>query len=540
LGTIGTSVDLGVLADRFDATLSSLIGDLASTRSDKTILRMTDGYSRTAAELWRDARSVAAGLADLGVRSGDRVAVMLPNSPAMVNSFLGTTLLGAIFVPMNTAWRSNSLAHVLGDSEPAAVIVHAAHVSQVRPHLSALTPIPPMIVAGTSELGAEEVSFAQLLETEPAAPGGLPRAEDLASLLYTSGTTGRAKGTMFTHRASLWMAATAAATMSYTAGDVIHTCLPLFHANALHAGLVGALWSDAEVVIAPRFTAGGFWEELRDAGATHTALLGSMMPLLMSRPAGTRDRDHHVHTAYCAPMPENVAAFEARFGLKTASTYGLTDANIMTIRLPDSGSDRSCGFGSPEWDLALVDDNDLPVPAGEIGELVGRPRLPYIAASGYWRNPEATTELWRNLWLHTGDLMRQDEAGRFYFLDRKKDALRKGGENVSSVEVETVLLNLQSIQAAAVFGVPSELSEDEVMAVIVPVPGSELTPEEVFAECARELPYFAVPRYIEFAEELPQTGSHRVRKAELRARGVTDRTWDAGPVTRRRFEDAVK
>jgi crotonobetaine/carnitine-CoA ligase len=446
------------------------------------------------------------------------------------------TLLGGVLVPVNTALRGGSLTYVLRDSEPAALVVHDDQLRDARQYARTASPNPQIVVVGDAPLGPGETRFGSLGASGAGLTPPSLRAEQLALILYTSGTTGMAKGNMVSHRASLWMAATAAATMGYAADDVVHTCLPLFHANALQCGLIGGLWSGAETVIAPRFTASGFWEQVRDAGATHTALLGSMMPLLTAQPAGSRDRDHRVHTAYCAPLPEDIAGFEERFGLQCASTYGLTDGNIMTVRPPDSSAVPSCGVASPDWEVALLDDEDMPVASGHLGELAGRPRLPYIASSGYWRNPQATTELWRNLWCHSGDLLRQDAEGRFLFIDRKKDALRKGGENVSSVEVEAVLLSHPDVASAAVFGIPSALSEDEVMAVIVRIPGSPLTPEEIFAVCARELPYFAVPRYIEFAQVLAQNESHRVRKSALRARGVTESTWDAGPVTRRRFE----
>jgi crotonobetaine/carnitine-CoA ligase len=262
------------------------------------------------------------------------------------------------------------------------------------------------------------------------------------------------------------------------------------------------------------------------------------MPLLVARDPGPQDRDHGVRVAYCAPLPEDLPRFEQRFGLKCASTYGLTDANILTVRPADDSGVRSCGISSPDWELALVDDADRPVAPGAVGELIGRPKRPFIASSGYWRNPQATTELWRNLWCHSGDLLRQDEDDRYHFVDRKKDAIRKGGENISSFEVEEVLLTHPEVAEATVFGVPSDLAEDDVMAVVVAVAGVELQAEKIFAMCTRELPFFAVPRYIESAAELPRTENHRVRKAELRARGVTSRTWDAGPITRRRIDEA--
>jgi crotonobetaine/carnitine-CoA ligase len=531
--------DGGVLGSHFQATIPMVLRDLAESAPDRTLLRTTEGESLTAKELWRRAQIVAGALAELGGRPGERIAVSLPNGLEMVEAFFGATLAGCVFVPLNTAWRRRSLTRILDDSEPAVLISDDLHLDELRDYARRQTKAPRVVLVGDEGAREGVVGFEALGAGAQAPPEVQVQASSLGMLLYTSGTTGLSKGNRLSHRASLWMAATAAQTLSYSPGDIVHSCLPLFHANALQCGLLGSMLGGAEFVISPRFSASGFWSEVRDCRATHTALLGSMMPLLAARPPAEHDREHAVHTAYCAPLPEGLEQFEQRFGLKCASTYGLTDANILTVRPADDSGVRSCGVASDDWELALVDDSDLPVGPGEVGELVGRPRLPFIASSGYWRKPEATVELWRNLWCHSGDLLRQDERGRFHFIDRKKDAIRKGGENVSTFEVEEALLTHPAIAEAAVIGVPSELSEDEVMAFVVPGEAGEVPAQEIFTLCARELPFFAVPRYIEFIGELPRTENHRVRKADLRERGISARTWDAGPVNRRRVEEVA-
>jgi carnitine-CoA ligase len=526
----------GVLGEHFDATLPSLIQSLAVEQVEHTLVSHLGVGEVTANELWTNVSNLAAGLIGLGVSQGDRVAAMLSNGLELIELVFAVTLAGGVFVPMNTAWRGRSLEHIVQDSEPIVLAVDATLRPDVLELAQQRSGITTVVVGDTDGERSGAVRFSTLRKIGAGHEFPAVAAEDLALLLYTSGTTGQSKGNMISHRASLWMAATAADTLGYSDEDIVHSCLPLFHANALQCGLFGALLRGARFVFSSRFSASRFWEEVSAAGATHTSLLGSMMPLLMAQPAGARDRAHSVHTVYCAPMPEHLPVFEQRFGVKCASTYGLTDANIFTVRPADDSGVRSAGVASPDWELAIVDGDGLPVAQGEVGELVGRPRLPYIASSGYWRNPAATTELWGNLWCHSGDLLRQDEEGRYFFVDRKKDAIRKGGENVSSFEVEEVLLGHPAVAEAAVFGIPSELLEDEVMAVLVLHDGVTVTPEEIFATCARELAYFAVPRYIEFGTELPRTENHRVRKRELRERGVSELTWDAGPVTRRRIE----
>jgi crotonobetaine/carnitine-CoA ligase len=534
--TVG-SEGAGVLGPHFEATIPAVLRDLAEAAPDRVLVRTVAGEAVTATELWRRARCVAGALAELGGLPGERVAVVLPNGLEMIEAFFGATLAGCVFVPLNTAWRRRSLARILTDSEPAVLVSDASHLDELKAYARSRPQEPPVVLVGAAEPGEDAIGYASLEDRDPSGPAVDVEATSLGMLLYTSGTTGLSKGNMLSHRASLWMAATAARTLGYSGEDVVHSCLPLFHANALQCGLLASMLGGAEFVVSPRFSASGFWAEVRDCGATHTALLGSMMPLLAARPPAAHDREHSVHTAYCAPLPENLEEFERRFGLKCASTYGLTDANILTVRPADDSGVRSCGVASEDWELALVDDADLPVAPGEVGELVARPRLPFIASSGYWRKPEATTELWRNLWCHSGDLLRQDEERRFHFVDRKKDAIRKGGENVSTFEVEEALLAHPEIAEAAVIGVPSELSEDDVMAFVVLARGADVTPEEILTLCARELPFFAVPRYIELTAELPRTENHRVQKADLRRRGVTERTWDAGPLNRRRVEE---
>jgi crotonobetaine/carnitine-CoA ligase len=529
----------GVLGPHFHTTIPGVLRNLAETAPDRALVRTIAGESSTAAELWGRAQSIAGALAELGGRPGERIAVDLPNGLEMIEVFFGATLAGCVFVPLNRAWRRRSLERILADSEPAVLVTDASHLDEMKDYAGSQPGGPQVVLVGAAGTDEDAVEYAALRARSLPPPTVEVGATSLGMLLYTSGTTGLSKGNMLSHRASLWMAATAAQTLGYAQADVVHSCLPLFHANALQCGLLASMLSGAEFAVSPRFSASGFWGEVRDCGATHTALLGSMMPLLASRPPAAQDREHSVHTAYCAPLPEDLEHFEQRFGCKCASTYGLTDANILTVRPADDSGVRSCGVASDDWELALVDDSDLPVGPGEVGEMVGRPRLPFIASSGYWRKPDATAELWRNLWCHSGDLLRQDEQGRFHFVDRKKDAIRKGGENVSTFEVEEALLIHPEIAEAAVIGVPSELSEDDVMAFVVRTETGEVTPQEVLTLCARELPFFAVPRYIEFIGELPRTENHRVRKADLRERGVSERTWDAGPLNRRRVEEMV-
>lgn len=528
--------DYGVLGDFYDAVLSDLPRRLAESDPTQEVLRDVSGRAWTALELWQRVSDLANGLAQLNLEAGSRIAAMLENGPEIIELYFAVPLAGHIFVPLNTAWRGVSLTHILSDSEPAVVVTTAGRSAVIEKALATAGIDASLTIVADASVKAHTTSDYEALFTAGSPPATSTSPQDLAMLLYTSGTTGPSKANMLTHRSCLWMGAAVSETVGYRAGQTVHSCLPLFHANALLCGLTGALMRGATFAVSPRFTASGFWHEVKEVRADHTAMVGSMIPLLLAQEPSTQDRDHNLKVAYCAPMPERVGEFETRFGLKCASTYGLTDANVVTVRPPDDSGVPSCGVAADDWELRLVDAEGNTVDQGSVGELWARPKIAGISSQGYWRNPYATVQLWRGLWANTGDLLRQDEAGRYHFVDRKKDAIRKGGENVSSAEVEEAILAFPGVREAAVFAVPSALSEDDVMVALVPQQEASLNFESLFEHAMRELPFYAVPRYIRLVTELPRTENHRVRKSELRSIGITPETWDAGPVTRRRSE----
>ncbi|HEV2369478.1 MAG TPA: AMP-binding protein, partial [Acidimicrobiales bacterium] len=286
-----------------------------------------------------------------------------------------------------------------------------------------------------------------------------------------------------------------------------------------------AVLSGAHAVIGRHFSATRFWMDAHDHGATVISLMGSMAPILWKQDPSALDRDHRVRLAVVAPTPKYVTEFEARFGLRCTEMYGLTDVGLP-LGIP-AGARRpgSCGRPTPPWQCAIVDDEDNVLPVGEVGELVLRPRRPWAGSLGYWEMPEATVEANRNLWFHTGDRMRSDEEGWFYFVDRKKDAIRRSGENISSFEVEQVILGHPAVAEVAVYPVPSDLAEDEVMAALVLHPGAELDLEQLLAYCGQMLPPFALPRFVDVLAALPKTETQKVQKEALRQSGVTPTTW---------------
>jgi crotonobetaine/carnitine-CoA ligase len=359
------------------------------------------------------------------------------------------------------------------------------------------------------------------VEPVPVAPG------DIAAILYTSGTTGPSKGVRCPHAQLYWWGVLVSESLGIGEGDVLYTCLPLFHTNALTA-FVQALVSGATFVLGERFSASRFWTRVRDADADVTYLLGAMVSILLARAPETCDREHHVRVALAPATPARAFdRFRERFGVQLVEGYGSTETNnAIAAEHPGAGRGGYMGTVRSGFSARVVNEQDQPVPDGTAGELVLRHDEPFAFADGYWAMPEQTVVAWRNLWFHTGDRVVRDPDGWYRFLDRTKDAIRRRGENISSWEVEQVLLEHPAVQSAAAFPVPSELGEDEVMVAIVLEPGAALTAAELIEHCRPRLAYFALPRYVELVEELPLTENGKVRKQVLRARGVTAATWD--------------
>jgi carnitine-CoA ligase len=498
------------------------IGDLlrrrASARPDHLFLCCGD-ERRTLGQL--DARSdaLAAGLAGLGVAKRDRVAFLSANRIEVLELFFACAKLGAIHVPLNAFLKGDFLAYQLADSGAKAIAADAAGVAAVAAVRDRCPELQHVVAldAGGALLPAH---------------GPPPRPEvspsDVLSILYTSGTTGMPKGCMLAHG---WYTAAADSSkemLDYAEGDVICTALPLFHGWAL--GIVTAsLVHDMTAVIEPSFSPAGMLDRLAATRATIFAGVGMMGLALLGLPPSQADRRHALRVAFMIPFsPDQQRAFEDRFGAPVFSQmYGQTETGSISFsRLRGPQNPASIGLPSPGFEVRIVDDQDRPVATGEMGEIAVRPRTPLALFRGYWRKPEDTIEAWRNLWHHTGDYGRADDEGFLYFVDRKKDAIRRRGENVSSVQVEATLVAHPKIAEAAVHAVPSEMTEDEIKACLVLAPGAEVTAEELFGFFAERLPYFAIPRYVELVDALPKTATMRVQKHLLRARGITAETWD--------------
>jgi crotonobetaine/carnitine-CoA ligase len=513
-----------------DAELVTFIGDQT--------------YSR--ASLWNASLRVTAALDGSGVEAGDRAVLMLDNRVEMLASWLGALAGGILPAPVNTAFKGEILRNMLALLEASIVIAEAEYLPNVVPELEKLGVKTTLVVVGDPADAGEAFDHARALDNlsvvqyeiwtnrTPMASAFQPEPWDPGMILYTSGTTGPSKAVLWPHNMMYFFVETYISMSGYDQDDVIHTALPLFHANALFCTFAASVLAGARCVISPRFSAGSFWQDMCDWSITKTSMMGQMATVLMQRPPSEAESTNRVNSVFCIPPPVDAESFKKRYGIEQlVQGFGLTDVGIPVGRL---SSDAACPPGAigkinPGWDALIVDDNDHPLPDGQVGEILLRPKLPFITPLGYWGNPQATVDLTRNLWFHTGDFLRRDEEGWYYFEGRKKDAIKRGGENISATEVEGVLLGHPAIIEVAVFAVPSDLTEDDVMAALVVQPEASLEEIGQFAE--DNLPFFAVPRYFDVRDELPKTQTQKVQKELLREQGITATSWDRGRMTLR-------
>jgi crotonobetaine/carnitine-CoA ligase len=497
-------------------TLPALLRRRAEQCGDSPLLRVGPArlsYRQTAER----AAGTAGALAARGIRAGDRVAALCGNRIELLELFLGCAWLGAVLVPLNTALRGASLRDPLHRARASALLVERALRDEA---LAVAGPLPLWVLDADSDPANAGLNGAGLIEPAPVAPG------DTVAILFTSGTTGPSRGVCCPHGQLVQWGRTVGRALELTPDDVLHTNLPLFHTNALNAFLQ-AVVAGASFSLGTRFSASRFFTDAADAGATVTYLLGAMVNMVMSRPPSPADRAHRVTRALSPASPANLCEpFAERFGVRLVDGFGTTETNLVLGTGVAGARPGSLGQVVDGFTARVVDEHGRDAPDGQPGELLVRTELPHGFASGYWDDPGHTAERFRDGWFHTGDRVVRDGDGWFHFVDRIKDVIRRRGENISSYEVEQVLLRHPGVSEAAVFAVPSELAEDEVMAVLVPVADTHLDLAQVAAHCAAELPYFAVPRYLEQAADLPQTPTGKVRKHHLKLTGVTPHTWD--------------
>lgn len=527
---------------------SFVLGDVLRSRSEthgsEPFLRFRDG-ELTYGDVHAMSNRVAQGLISLGVGKGDHVAVMLPNCPEFVPVIFALARIGAVAVPVNTALRGELLRHVLFSSNSTTLVVDSSYVDRIPPIAERLPGLTGLVVrdnetaAPLGVLGRPAVPFRGLLDHGDEEPRAGVVFSDLQAIMYTSGTTGPSKGAMCSHALALTCAYDS---LNYLDrwGKTIYCPLPLFHAAGLWDGMMSALLSGGVLAVVEKFSASRFWDDVRHFDAKVAMSVFSMIPILLNREPTDRDRDHPLEMFYMGKSVLDEPMRE-RFGVRSVETYTSTEAGIALGSPYGEWRLGSCGtVHSERFDAAVVDEHDREVAPGEPGELVLRPKQPYVITSGYYGAPEATAETFRNLWFHTGDKMWRDEDGYFYFLDRMKDSIRRRGENISAFDLECEVNLHPAILESAAIGIPSELEDEDVKLAVVLRPGATLEAQALVEYCEERLPRFMVPRYIEFIDALPRTPTDKVAKYRLRAEGdhgITPSTWDreaaAGPNTLR-------
>ncbi|MET0780318.1 MAG: AMP-binding protein [Microbacterium sp.] len=517
-------------------TVSSLLDLRAEERGTHPFIRF-NGTDLSYADFARRTIRLANAFRGLGVEPGERVGILSGNRPEFLEAWFATTRAGAIEVPINTALRGDFLAYPIANCGAETLVVEAQYLPAVVAVIEQLPALRSIVVLDDIDPGMRssiESSGRQVLEFAGFrdAAGGTAddvavRLTDISVIGYTSGTTGPAKGAMLSHSAAWYAGDDARRYRGLGEDDVFSTTLPLFHLNAQHLTTIAVLEAGATLALEGRFSASGFWSQLRASGATHVNFIGAMLGILAQRPPSAEESSPHEIVAFGGPLsPEVITIGRERWNIRFLTGYGATESGIVTYHGTDGLPPGSFGRAIPEFEIDLIDDDGHPVPDGVPGEIVTRPSRAGSMMSGYYGMPEKTVEAWRDLWFHSGDMGRRDADGFFYFVDRKKDALRRRGENISSTELEAALRAFPAVAEAAVVAVPSSLGEDDVKAVVRLAPGEKFDLEAFFAWADSALPRFMVPRYVEVVEEFPRTATQRIEKYRLRDLGVTETTWD--------------
>jgi crotonobetaine/carnitine-CoA ligase len=509
-----------------ESALASSVGGLlrmqAEAQPDATLVTIPGGESHTYEQLHLSSNSVARGLASLGVKSDDHVAIMLPNGMPFLTTWFAVAKLGATIVPLNPVYRGATLEYLLEHSEVEVIVVDAASGDTVSRLASRLTRLRHVVVVE----GSVDVPWpsTDLQEIERHDPGELPDAvspDTVLAILYTSGTTGHPKGGVNSHRCAVHWALNYAANMQVAPDDTNFLFTPLHHAMSSLLGVVPALLTGSRVAVADGFHASTFWQDCRSLDATLFNFAGGVLSFLWKQPERADDADNPVRRALGVPIPDGLhGPFEGRFGVTLLPPFGTSESGVVCYSTPGQVRHGSSGHPIPEHEVAIVGDDGERLPAGERGEIVMRPRHPDSMMRGYYKQPDLTVKVFRDLWYHTGDIGWMDADGYLFFVDRKKDAIRRRGENISSFEVERVANTHPAVLESAAVGIPSPHGEEEVKLAVVPLEGAVIEVEELWAFLDEELTPFMVPRYLEVRGSLPRTQTERVQKFVIREEGV--------------------
>lgn len=519
------TTDAALTRDR--AVLRNLLDHFGTTTPDAPFVHFYQGEVWTYGEMLEKTRRRAAFLAGQGVGQGDHVLTFMGNGPELLLSWFAINYLGAVYVPMNTALLGRLLEYMLGDADAPVLIARPDLVVRLK----GLNPgaVRTVLLAGPGEaadvgLPTRRLSDPDTYDLAAITPARPIEPWDTQAIMYTSGTTGNAKGVLSSY--------TQLYTMGPDAFDCVtddETCMicgPIFHCGST-LYVYTMLARGGAIGMMSEFKTDQFWDAVRETGSTFALLLGVMASFLLKAPATPHDRDHPLNKVFIVPFGEHAPAFAERFGADLYTVYNMTEISSPLHAGPGISDKGLAGLPRPWMELRVVDENDIELPRGQVGELVIRSSRPWALMKGYYKNPAATAMAMRNGWFHTGDSFRQDAEGRFFFVDRLKDVIRRRGENISSFALEGEVLAHPDVRECAAVAVPSEDSEDEVLIVVTPVEGCEIDAPVLHADLAARLPRFMVPRYIRVLDDLPKTASGKVQKHVMRTEGMTADTWEA-------------
>ncbi len=518
-------------------TFATLLEEPAAEKGEENFLLYYDERV-SYAELDRRANRIANGMAERGIGAGTGVAIVMGNSPNWLATFFATQKLGAYAVPINIALRGEGLSYIINHSEAEALAIDDDLLEAFLP-IQKDTERLRHIIVNPSEGGAESPAGAISITDFDSASTERPEATvepgKQALLLYTSGTTGLPKAVVIRSGGFNIGGTRTMGSLAYKPGEVLYTCLPLFHANALFLTVMQGLVSGYPVALSRRFSASRFWDQIRSYDASTFNALGAMIPILLKQPPRDNDRDNRVNVVFSAATPAWAwAQFEERFGVNIWEGYGAVDGGGFMLFNFGNCPKGSMGMPPPGTVASVFREDGNECDPDEVGELVFKVDDEKARRVTYLKNKKASDSKIRNGWFYTGDLASRDAEGYFYFADRKTDSIRRRGENISSFEIEKTINQHEAVLESAAFGVPSPLSEDDVMVAVVLKPGETLAAEDLIAHCDGKMARFMVPRYIDFLDEIPKTETHRVQKSALKKTGVTTSTWDrevGGPAT---------
>ena len=507
-----------------DCVLAYQLEHWAAQKPDDLFVSFQAGTRWTWAETLEQTRHAAAAFQAMGVKKGDHVLSWQPNNREALLAWFGLNYLGAVYVPVNIAYKGKLLEHVVKLSDARLMICHADLLDRLKQiDCGALTDV--IVTNGAGQIDGLTCHGADALQADVGLSGIPEPVEpwDTQYIIFTSGTTGPSKAVLSSYVQGHAMGPVAHNYIKNTDHTLVN--LPLFHVGGTVFFNI-ALGTGSSCYLDTHFKTDAFWATVRQEGITNALLLGAIITFLNKLPQSPDDQDHPLRKAICVPWNDDARKLGERHGITLRTTFNMTEISSPMVSEPYPPEAGTCGILRDGVEARVVDKNDCEVPPGVAGELILRTSTVWGQNHGYYKNPEATAEAWRNGWFHTGDAFRYDKTGYFYFVDRIKDAIRRRSENISSFEIEAEVNGHPDVAETAAVPVPSAHNEDEVLIVVVPARDRSIDPEKLFDYLRERMAHFMLPQYIRFVDDLPKTPTQKVQKHILRDVGVTDDTWD--------------